>query len=133
MKHSFPGGGRSATSWPDHELLPVEQGRGIEQPTLGDLEGGGHGALEDRVLAKGRDHQAGPHRGQCAQLPFDRGEQQVGVAADAAAQDDQLQVDHRHDHGEAGGEAPRLVTDHPPGHRVAPAGQGEDLLRAERP
>ena len=42
------------------------------------------------------------------------------VAADATAEDDQLQVDHRHHHGETEGEAPRLVTDQEnlPGSRV---------------
>src|SRR3712207_7627983 len=65
--------------------------RSIEQPALGNVQGGGHGALQDRVLAQRRDGQAGPHRGQRAQLPLDGGEQQVGVAARSEEHTSELQ------------------------------------------
>jgi hypothetical protein len=54
-------------------------------------------ACEDGCLAEGRHLDAGRVREPVLEQPSDRVEQQVAVRADAAAEDDELDVDDRRD------------------------------------
>src|SRR3954451_9539473 len=83
---------------------------GEDLPAPG-LERGGHGAVQDGILAERRVKDVRAERRQLVELSSDGLDQEVAAPADAASEDAGLWIEDGADRGDAEGQAPVLLLD----------------------